>query len=54
MYVADTNTGFLIFNFSNRANPELAGRFYVLKSNISGTLQGWAGISIEVSGNYVS
>ena len=53
MYVADTNTGFLIFNFSNRRNPELAGMFYVLKSNISGTLRGWAGISIEVSGNYV-
>lgn len=53
MYVADANTGFLIFNFSNRINPELAGKFYVLKSNISGTLQGWAGISIEVSGNYV-
>lgn len=53
MYVADTNTGLLIFNFSNRINPELAGMFYILKSNISGTLQGWAGISIEVSGNYV-
>ncbi|CAG1002336.1 hypothetical protein METP1_02993 [Methanosarcinales archaeon] len=53
MYVADTNTGLLIFNFSNRINPGLAGMFYVLKSNISGTLQGWAGISIEVSGNYV-
>ena len=53
MYVADTNTGFLIFNFNNQTNPELAGMFYVLKSNISGTLQGWAGISIEVSGNYV-
>ena len=53
MYVADANTGFLIFNFSDRINPELAGMFYVLKSNISGTLQGWAGISIEVSGNYV-
>lgn len=53
MYVADTNTGLLIFNFSNRINPGLAGMFYVLKSNISGTLQGWAGISVEVSGNYV-
>ena len=53
MYVADTNTGFLIFNLTNQTNPELAGKFYVLKSNISGTLQGWAGISIEVSGNYV-
>ena len=53
MYVADTNTGFLIFNLTNRTNPELTGMFYVLKSNISGTLQGWAGISIEVSGNYV-
>lgn len=53
MYVADTNTGFLIFNSSTRINPELAGMFYVLKSNVSGTLQGWAGISIEVSGNYV-
>jgi len=39
MYVADTNTGFLIFNFSNRIDPGLAGMFYVLKSNISGTLQ---------------
>ena len=53
MYVADTNTGFLIFNLNNQINPELSGMFYVLKSNISGTLQGWAGISIEVSGNYV-
>ncbi|MDL5503649.1 MAG: hypothetical protein QSU88_10575, partial [Candidatus Methanoperedens sp.] len=53
MYVADANTGFLIFNLNHQANPELAGMFYVLKSNISGTLQGWAGISIEVSGNYV-
>jgi hypothetical protein len=53
MYVADSNTGFLIFNLSNRINPELAGMFYVLKSNDSGTLRGWAGISIEVSGNYV-
>ncbi|MFZ3383321.1 MAG: hypothetical protein WA144_05295 [Candidatus Methanoperedens sp.] len=53
MYVADANTGFLIFNFTDRINPELAGMFYVFKSNISGTLQGWAGISIEVSGDYV-
>lgn len=53
MYVADTNTGLLIFNFNNQANPGLAGMFYILKSNISGTLRGWAGISIEVSGNYV-
>ncbi|KAB2942442.1 MAG: LVIVD repeat protein [Candidatus Methanoperedens nitroreducens] len=53
MYVADTNTGLLIFNFNDQTNPELSGMFYVLKSNISGTLQGWAGISIEVSGNYV-
>lgn len=53
MYVADSNTGFLIFNMSNRINPELAGMFYVLKSNDSGTLRGWAGTSIEVSGNYV-
>jgi hypothetical protein len=52
MYIADTNTGMLIFDFSNKINPELAGMFYVIKSNISGTLQGWAGIAIEVSGNY--
>ena len=53
MYVADSNTGFLIFNMSNRINPELAGMFYILKSNDSGTLRGWAGTSIEVLGNYV-
>jgi hypothetical protein len=52
MYVADSNTGILIFDIGNRINPELAGMFYVVKSNISGTLQGWAGIAIEVSGNY--
>lgn len=52
MYVADANTGMLIFDLGNRINPELAGMFYVVKSNISGTIQGWAGIAIEVSGNY--
>lgn len=52
MYIADTNTGMLIFDNSNKIKPELAGMFYILKSNISGTLQGWGGIAIEVSGNY--
>ncbi len=52
MYIADVNTGMLIFNLTNRRNPELAGMFYILKSNISGTLQGWGGISVEVSGRY--
>ncbi|MCZ7372613.1 MAG: hypothetical protein O8C60_02970 [Candidatus Methanoperedens sp.] len=52
MYVADANTGLLIFDIVNRRNPELEGMFYILKSNISGSLQGWGGISVEVSGNY--
>lgn len=52
MYVADTNTGMLIFNLSNRREPELVGKFYVLKSNISGFLEGWGGRSVDVSGNY--
>lgn len=52
MYVADTNTGMLIFDLSDPGNPELAGTFYVVKSNVSGFFQGWGGISVAVSGNY--
>ncbi|MFA4934573.1 MAG: hypothetical protein WC568_01930, partial [Candidatus Methanoperedens sp.] len=52
MYIADANTGMLIFDISDRRNPELIGTFYVLKSNISGFFQGWGGTSVAVSGNY--
>ncbi len=52
MYVADANTGMLIFDLSDKRNPELIGTFYVLKSNISGFFQGWGGTSVAVSGNY--
>lgn len=52
MYVADTNTGLLIFDMTIRRQPELTGMFYVLKSNISGSLQGWGGESVAVSGGY--
>jgi hypothetical protein len=52
MYVADANTGLLIFSISSIRNPELVGMFYILKSNISGSLQGWGGIAVEVSGKY--
>lgn len=53
MFVADANTGLLIFDLYDRRNPSLTGMFYILKSNVSGSLQGWGGISVEVSGNYV-
>ncbi|MCX9025827.1 MAG: hypothetical protein OIN85_07005 [Candidatus Methanoperedens sp.] len=52
MYVADSNTGMLIFDLSDRRKPELIGKFYVLKSNISGFFEGWGGIAVAVSGNY--
>ncbi len=52
MYVADANAGLLIFNLYDRKDPSLIGMFYILRSNISGSLQGWGGISVEVSGNY--
>lgn len=52
MYVADSNTGVLIFDLGNMRKPVLVGRFYILRSNMSGTLQGWGGISVEVTGNY--
>lgn len=52
MYVADANTGLLIFDLNDMRRPGLAGMFYILKSNISGSLQGWGGISVEVFGNY--
>lgn len=52
MFVADANTGLLIFDLYNRRDPSLTGMFYILKSNVSGSLQGWGGISVEVSGNY--
>ena len=52
MYVADANTGLLIFDLHDIKNPSLIGMFYILRSNISGSLQGWGGISVEVSGNY--
>ncbi|MCZ7360273.1 MAG: Ig-like domain-containing protein [Candidatus Methanoperedens sp.] len=51
MYVAEANTGMLIFDLSNETVPELAGKFYIERANISGSLQGWAGIALEVSGN---
>ena len=52
MYVADANTGMLIFNLTDPRNPGLVGSFYILKSNVSGSLQGWGGMAIAVSGNY--
>lgn len=52
MYVADANTGMLIFDLSDPGNPELVGTFYVVKSNVSGFFSGWGGISVAVSGNY--
>lgn len=52
MYVADTNTGMLIFDLTQRRQPELSGIFYVLRSNVSGSLQGWGGVSVAVSGRY--
>ncbi|MGB8218689.1 MAG: hypothetical protein WCE94_15430 [Candidatus Methanoperedens sp.] len=52
MYVADSNTGMLIFDLSDRKNPALVGKFYVLKSSVSGFLAGWGGIAVAVSGNY--
>ncbi len=52
MFVADANTGLLIFDQYQRKNPSLTGMFYILRSNISGSLQGWGGISVEISGNY--
>ncbi|MBU3966371.1 MAG: hypothetical protein KKG76_03195 [Euryarchaeota archaeon] len=52
MYVADANAGLLIFDLYDRKDPSLIGMFYILRSNISGSLHGWGGISVEVSGNY--
>lgn len=52
MYVADSNTGMLIFDLTDRMAPELVGAFYVLRSNVSGFLSGWGGTSVAVSGNY--
>ena len=52
MYIADANTGMLIFNLTDRKNPGLVGSFYILRSNISGSLQGWGGMAVAVSGNY--
>ncbi len=52
MYIADANTGMLIFNLTDRKNPGLVGLFYILRSNISGSLQGWGGMAVAVSGNY--
>ena len=66
MYVADANNGMLIFDLTDRMNPELVDVFYVVKSNVSescsnyayspGTVcwhtTGWGGTSIAVSGNY--
>ncbi len=52
MFVADANTGLLIFDLYNRRDPSLVGMFYILRSNASGSLQGWGGISLEVSGKY--
>ena len=42
----------LIFNLTDRKNPGLVGSFYILRSNISGFLQGWGGMAVAVSGNY--
>ncbi len=52
MYIADANTGLLIFNLTDRKNPGLVGMFYILRSNLSGSLQGWGGIAVAVSENY--
>lgn len=52
MYVADANAGLLIFGLYDKKDPTLIGMFYILRSNISGSLKGWGGISVEVSGNY--
>lgn len=52
MYVADANTGMLIFDLTKIRQPELVGTFYVLKSNVSGYLQGWGGESVATSGKY--
>jgi hypothetical protein len=66
MYVADANNGMLIFDLTDKMNPELVGVFYVVKSNVSescstyayspGTVcwhtTGWGGTSVAVSGKY--
>jgi hypothetical protein len=66
LYVADANNGMLIFNLTDRMNPELVSVFYVVRSNVSescssytyspGTVcwhtTGWGGTSVAVSGNY--
>jgi hypothetical protein len=52
MYIADENTGMLIFNLTDRKNPGLVGSFYILRSNVSGSLQGWGGMAVAVSGKY--
>lgn len=52
MYIADENTGMLIFNLTDSRNPGLVGSFYILRSNVSGSLQGWGGMAVAVSGNY--
>jgi hypothetical protein len=53
MYVADANVGVLVFDLTNKTKPEEVGRFYILKSNISGSLSGWGGIAIAASGDKV-
>ncbi len=66
MYVADANNGMLIFDLTDKMNPELVSVFYVVKSNVSescstyayspGTIcwhtTGWGGTSVAVSGKY--
>lgn len=52
MYVADSNTGMLIFDLSDEANPLLVGKFYVQQSDVSGYIQGLGGIAVAASGNY--
>ena len=52
MYVADANTGMLVFNLTDPRNPGLVGSFYNLKSNVSGSLQGWGGMAVAVYGKY--
>lgn len=52
MYVADANVGMLVFDLRGR-RPVEVGRFYILKSNISGSVSGWGGIAIAVSGSNV-
>lgn len=37
---------------TDRKNPGLVGMFYILRSNVSGSLQGWGGMAVAVSGNY--